>query len=322
MNAGASLSRLLEALHLDPPVYAWLGECHRVVPRPGEEEGAFERALAQRLYADWYTAGAVAPSTVAGEDVEAARPYRPDDLSAANCGSGSRQRGWRATVRRNGRVLVERDGLRLWADEEHVLGAGGEPDLLEIVVPKESFGPPAGFYTAFGDAGIGGAAHEPVDRFYWNIRGEGRTALLVAVTRTLNDGRLPFRFKVVNEAAARCDAGVLYTPTSMRVRMSEPLGTILAAVSDELRPSVPCLAKRLAPGLGFAESPPGDESFGTHRCAILAKSLIAADAAGAVTTRDRLAFVEERLAQGGISLDAPYLNPGSDPAADPARVAA
>ena len=67
----------------------------------------------------------------------------------------------------------------------------------------------------------------------------------------------------------------------------------------------------LAPGLAFAEDPGGGESFGAHRCLLLAEAAVTAAERGLGAPEDRLEVVRERFAEAGTTLDAPYL--GSSP---------
>ncbi|MDB4895709.1 MAG: hypothetical protein JWN15_1971 [Firmicutes bacterium] len=73
----------------------------------------------------------------------------------------------------------------------------------------------------------------------------------------------------------------------------------------------PAFTKVLANGLGLAEDPGGNTSFGMHRCELLAALLCHSAAVGLKTTDEKLAFIDEAFGSAGYSLDTPYLNPGS-----------
>jgi type 2 lantibiotic biosynthesis protein LanM len=136
-----------------------------------------------------------------------------------------------------------------------------------------------------------------------------------SLTTNLNDAGLVFRFKVSNHPVAfiRCDAGVLY----VRKRDYEAVSHALTRVYEEighsnLKQRVPAFTKRLAPGLGLAEDPPkGLDSFGLHRCRLLANALFQAHREGKKSIPDRLRVVEKHFEQNGISLETPFLNPAS-----------
>jgi hypothetical protein len=61
----------------------------------------------------------------------------------------------------------------------------------------------------------------------------------------------------------------------------------------------------------LAEDPGNMESFGTNRCRILAEAIWLAFTQGAQTERERLRVVRNQFEQYGLSLDQPWLNPGS-----------
>jgi hypothetical protein len=82
-------------------------------------------------------------------------------------------------------------------------------------------------------------------------------------------------------------------------------------VAPDLRPLTPALTKTLAPGLGLAEDPGGQESFGTHRCLALAEGMVRAYERSASTPEARLEAVAESFDDAGLRLEAPFLNPGS-----------
>ena len=62
----------------------------------------------------------------------------------------------------------------------------------------------------------------------------------------------------------------------------------------------------------MAEDPGGQlTSFGMSRAQLLAEAIVLAATRGVSEPAERLGAIEDRFAQAGISLDAPYLNPGS-----------
>ena len=305
--------------------YSWLGQLFvRDADLEGDETDALRRSIEGRLYSDLYLAGGVAAPRPVPAPHTGPWPSRvARELSAANTGTGSPEAGWVVVGRDGTTLVVERDGLRVWAERERVRGetpAPGVGDRVALVSPKEAFGRPGGFYAVYGDAGRGPAAEEgPVDRFYWNVRPGGRPVLVHGLTSTLNRADVPFRLKVLSDPrVARCDAGVLYTPGTRRADVVERLAGVLTAVAAHMRPATPIFTRPLAPGLGFAEHPPGAESFGTHRCDLLARGMIRGHLEGAAGADERLRMVEAAFDDAGIRLDHPHLNPTSDPAHDPA----
>jgi len=99
------------------------------------------------------------------------------------------------------------------------------------------------------------------------------------------------------------------TPTAPR--SSDIVAATYPAIARHLKPAIPALTKRLADGLGLAEDPgPGGDSFGMHRCRLLADAVVRAHEHSGPGGA-RLSDVETRFAEEGLSLDRPYLNPRS-----------
>ena len=63
-----------------------------------------------------------------------------------------------------------------------------------------------------------------------------------------------------------------------------------------LRPRIPAFTLALAPGVGLAESPATGESFGEHRCGLLADGIVGADERGVPPGEARVEAVIESLA--------------------------
>lgn len=326
--AGAYRSQLLAAIDAllirSLTSYAWLGQIFEAGPREIAADGRSGDAwlrdrLHPRLYADFYLPGAPAPASGPNR-------WRPDGgndalaqrFSAANTGRGEVQADWRLSGRDGNRIRVSRDGLDMWIEEAEEQGLGSAPaGLVSVLVPKDRLGTGESFYTMFGDRGRGVDA-EQVDRFYWHLRPSDAEELVAATSGTLNGDGLPFRMKIARDGHGflRCDTAVLYTPRRLRERIVPAVGVIHRRVAGRLRARVPTLTRPLAPGLGFAEDPGGGESFGSHRCRILADSLVAAWRAGQGSADGRLRHVLGGFAREGLDPDRPYLCAGSkDPPA-------
>ncbi|MGB7752744.1 MAG: lanthionine synthetase LanC family protein, partial [Candidatus Acidiferrales bacterium] len=196
-------------------------------------------------------------------------------------------------------------------------GNGELPDpaaRVRLRFAKELLGLSPGFYMAVSDVEMPDFHGADVVRFYWHLRPEAAVPLMQALTRELNCACLPFRFKVVNDrdAFSRCDAAVLYVPKSRYAPVAQILERIYPKISERLNERVPAFTKRLAPGLGFAEDPgTKHDSFGTHRCYLLAEGMFRAWQEGRKSLPDRLKIVEAHFAENEISLETPHLNPGS-----------
>jgi lantibiotic modifying enzyme len=82
-------------------------------------------------------------------------------------------------------------------------------------------------------------------------------------------------------------------------------------VAREANDAVPAFTKRIARGVAIAEDPAPGASFGAERCLLVAEGLVEAYERGERDVTGRLRCVAEMFTEAAISLDAPYLNPGS-----------
>jgi Lanthionine synthetase C-like protein/HopA1 effector protein family len=314
---------------LSPSKYSWFGK-----PSP-RLTAHFERALSQKaiqswllltlqgqLYSDFYCQGTATPS------VKEANAFTHqnvgefiDELSGSNCGAGYLAEGWQVTSLPNNELIARRNGRGFRVQKTDCHTVNGElldpAARVSLRFPKELLGISPGFYMAVSDVEMPDF-HGPdvvdVVRFYWNLRAEGAVPLMQELTRELNCARLPFRFKVVNDRGAfsRCDAAVLYVPKSDYAPVAQIVERIYPKISERLNERAPAFTKRLAPGLGFAEDPgTKHDSFGTHRCRLLAEGMFRAWQQGRESLPDRLRIVEAHFAKNAISLETPFLNPGS-----------
>ena len=280
---------------------------------PETERSFLRHQLQQTLYGQFYTKGAPVPYSDQAE-------YARDDqsfvaaLAAANQGKGSVEPGWTARGIRDGRVAVERQGLTLEVAPEACVPPISEPLAsavqISLRVPSARPNLSPGYFLVVGDAPM--PQGEGLIRLYWHLTPEGAATWLQSATAALNDRNLPFHLKVPHapQLFTRCDAGVLYLPQSAFVAAMPELRDIYAHVEAELRSEVPAFTKSLAPGLGLAESPVG-ESFGLHRCRLIADGLVRSRAEGRTDAAGRLDCVLTCWADEGLNVERPYLNPGS-----------
>jgi hypothetical protein len=306
--------------------FSWFGVRSEALPEnaarmmdPATARAYLVYSLQARLYDGFYCAGR-ARAQVETPGIEPLPGHSPfvHALSAANAGRGARDPGWTVVGQETGTLVVERGGLKLWAAPHDVYatnGAGLAPGaVVSVLMPKELLRLSPGFYMALGEAEFPVDGSQPMVRFYWNVRSEGAPTLLSALTRSLNGEGIGFRLKVVSDPArySRCDAGVLYTLRDDYKRLRPAVADAYRAVAPSLKPATPALAKRLAPGLALAEDPGLQAvSFGMSRCQILADAVVRAAEAGVVDPEVRMEIVRARFAEDGITLERPYLNPGS-----------
>jgi hypothetical protein len=274
-------------------------------PRRGEDD------LATELYQRWF-----APPT--GEPVPALHPQgRLAHYRAADAASGRFEAGW--TV-----AEVDADAASPW----QIPAARGNElrwvDPGDFLYPGATgLRPPAGAaieVTARRDVEFDGwwstlsAAWEPsgtVLRLYWSVRPAHVGGLIETLTTNLDFGA-PWALKapLLAERLRHPDAVVLYVATSAWEHLQPAIAKSLRRSAPGLRDELPALTLMVAPGVGLAEDP-GDESFGTQRCRVIAEGLSHALGRGADTPGELCRAAEAALARHGISIAAPYLHRGS-----------
>jgi hypothetical protein len=309
-----------------PGAFLWFGRRVSTLPpglrAQGDESLAHEllvQGLQQCLHAEFYRCGAPRPQTRG--------PVTPADhggefartLSQANCGRGSWQAGWQVAALDGDLITVVRpDGLRLLAtaDECRIDGAVSADTHAHVRVPKELLGFSPGYYRALGDTPSPVGPADDLVLLCWNIAAAGAVTLVARVTYALNGAQLPFSLELPDNPAryGRRDTAVLLfarTDFAPAIKLLRPL---LRALGPHLADGAPAFTKPLARGLALAEEPGNGQSFGEHRCQLLAEAVVTASEHGLRTIEQRLAVVRERFRSAGVSLDAPYLKPGSNDA--------
>jgi hypothetical protein len=305
--------------------YSWFGQPSAGLPpevaaglAPTAARDYLRFQLQYHLYAHFYCRGGAVPDD--GESLSPTgigRSAFVEALSQANSSTGYWENGWRLIEHQPAAVLASKDGLRLQArpdsyrtTTDRVLEPGAP---LRLRFPKEFMGLSPGFYVASADEPLAADASIALIRFYWHLTPAAAFDFVRLLTELGNRRHLPFRLKVVNDPRrfTRCDAGVLYVARDRYDEVAEVVAGVYQRLRSGLRSPTPALTKALAPGLGFAEDPGGSESFGLHRCRLLADGLIRGYEEGRNGINERLEAVAERFHEDGIELDAPFLNRGS-----------
>ncbi|HEX8179667.1 MAG TPA: T3SS effector HopA1 family protein [Pyrinomonadaceae bacterium] len=332
----ADLNLLVEAVEIHSPTqYSLLGELRdfsAAVPfvaapteAPPGATAADTAAPATPLFlpvleTDLYSRLYVRPTNaVAAQSDFLAQRDHMSALSAANNGVGTWEPGWRIVAKEaDGRVAVSKDQVTFWSQPAGVRTRTGRVrrgDFCRVWVGKEMRQLLPGFYFAFGN----GDQQEQRDtsdklvRFYWHLTADAAVEYMRLATAHFNRASIPFRTKVMADPAGyvRADAGVLYLekryfPVARRLILE-----IHQALEKQLRTDVPMFTKPLAAGLGLAEDPDNQMSFGQSRCQIAARSLWSCFLHGLTTHEQRLSALAEAFRAAGLDPAAPFLERGS-----------
>jgi hypothetical protein len=248
----------------------------------------------------------------------------PDLLQRLSQANGSRERwehGWQIDqVMASGQVMARRgNGLRaVWPGQFLSRDGPGSPPRpgmqISLFYLKESTSLQPGFYYLFGETPEedGGAGFTLV-RAYWNVDAAGAPSLVRLLSARLNRFHVPFRFKVsvVPSQFERTDVAVIYLTKRSFPIFSDLLTDIHPQLRGSLGEDVPFLAKPIAAGVGIAEDPGNGESFGQHRCRILAETVWNCFLKGNESLSARLSELRRLLAANGVDPHRLYLNAGS-----------
>ena len=308
-----------------PAGYAWLGHPCRPLPKLVRDalSGVEYRrhvvaSLREELYSSFYTTGGPVPSRWGRVQPVASDPRLAAALSDATAGSGSWEPGWTVDRHDGDGSIVATPRLRVRVSAAECRAEDGGPIRPAVAVsvrlPKELPALSPGFFMVLGAAEFEGVTSGATLRVYWHITAAGAPALVRALSSRLNAETVPFRLKVANHPARfdRCDAAVLYLLIEAFDEIRGMLADIATALTSSLRPKVPAFTRAFAPGVGLAESPTTGESFGEHRCGLLADGIVDAHEQGVAAGAARVDAVIESLAASGVKIDAPYLESSLD----------
>ncbi len=147
-------------------------------------------------------------------------------------------------------------------------------------------------------------------RFYFNIKNTGAAKLIQLLTRQLNKYKIPFSFKcLINPALfTRSDAAVLYVNKPYYHIAAQVLYNIYPMVQSEMNSQVPLFTKKLSDGLSIAEDPGNGDSFGMHRCRLLARGIYNSYSNNDTSAENIMQSIEQSFNANGISLNTSYMN--------------
>jgi hypothetical protein len=240
-------------------------------------------------------------------------------LSAANDGTGTWEPGWRVnSLGDDGRVCVSKDQVAFWVLPAGLRTTTGKirvGDFCRVRIAKEMRQLMPGFYFAFGNGSQQDTrdTSDPLIRFYWHLTADAAVPYMSLATTLFNQAGLPFRTKVLSDPThyVRADAGVLY----LERRYFGPARNIIREIHERtmsgLRQEVPMFTKALAEGLGLAEDPNNQMSFGQSRCKIAARTLCSCFVRGVSDPEERLSLLMKAFEEEGLDPASPYLDKNS-----------
>jgi hypothetical protein len=328
-DVAAQLSKILDATQIKSPREFSIGQTTLTVPLDEDSDqakmaGAKNRLiplLQRTIYHSCFAREFI--GTPWKDDVPPALALEDDLTSRLSEANHTRDRwdpGWRVyRIGIDGEVQVKKgDRHRSAVPGEFAFFAGPGiraelHDVVSLQIVRESLVLQSGFYFAFSDFIPDQFDEFSTVRFYFHSSPEGAPLLLDALSRDLNRLQIPFRFKCQCDPRIydRKDAIVLYVPARYFFVTAAVIVELPDAVTACFQHGVPLFCKRLGRGIGLAEDPGQLSSFGLHRCGLLAEALWMAWQSDRHSAADRMEAIDQHFRSEGLSLDAPYLNPGS-----------
>ncbi len=308
----AELARILDALSILGPGAFRLGD-GPVVQAPPE---AMAAALSGVFYTHCYAHRFPGPQSVPSPRPD---PENSARLDAAIRGAERWDGGWRIyAAHPDGSLgIIKGQVQRIAAPGQYLAlnGLGTPPRMGEMVaiwMPRSSGAIQAAFHFAFGETPGDQWDDHALTRFYFNVGAEAAPALLEWVTGAMNAFQVPFRMKALVDPAlyGRSDAAVLYVARRHAVLAARLLSPEAPRAAVALADPVPLFTCRYAPGIGIAEEPGTGESFGMHRCRLMAEAVLHAWHRGATDGAARIEAVAAHFAGQGLDLDRPWLSAG------------
>ncbi len=247
-----------------------------------------------------------------------------EQLHNSNRGAGYFDPGWRVLRHEeDGTLAVMKDNLTLHIERERHLRlehqSAGVDDKVSIRLPRNRV--QSGFYMAVSNVSShdrGNSNPSEYVRIYFNLTPEGAIALMDVVTTQLNNLAIPFKFKALYNPSDydRFDSAVLYSDKQDYEAIRQVLQESYLDHRSYFQPEVPLFTKFLAPGLALAEEPDHKfstkESFGTHRCQLVANGLLEAWESGDESLESRITSILQKFSHLGIDVNRPYLNANSE----------
>jgi len=328
------LSQIFAAIHIESPhELTFGGRTFAVSPHGGQGgNGTAPAPLVERLTGVLYryvysrVFRPPLPATETKEDFTA-DPELTGALSAANASRDRWEHGWVISqVHGSGQIEAQRgfgnaagNGAprSLWPGQYLSKdGPGARPRpgaLISIFYPRESISLQHGFYYCFGETPEDESFALGLVRIYWHLGLAGAPALIGTLSARLNYFQIPFRLKcsVMPGQYDRTDVAVIYLAKRLFPFVADLLREVYPAVRPFLGPEVPFLTWCLAPGVGVAEDPATGESFGQHRCRLLAEACWSCFLRGEQQTPARLEELRRLLGAHGADPERPHLNAGS-----------
>jgi hypothetical protein len=215
----------------------------------------------------------------------------------------------------NGNLIAQKDDFKILVKPgQYILLENVEPRLNQQILihkPHEIYESENDFYFVYGTT-LDDDFYEAKLRIYFNLSPNGMPLLVESVTTLLNQKNIPFTFKCLFETQkfGRSDSCVLYFDKRYFNDFKGIWQEIYLKIEQFLNPNIPLFTKRIQLGVGLAENPKSNKSFGKERCTLIAQGIFESFNQP-ISTGDKCQFVVQYIASQGYDIDNFYLNPKS-----------
>jgi Lanthionine synthetase C-like protein/HopA1 effector protein family len=260
------------------------------------------------LYQQFYCHGRVLPLSSPAPPRTRLTGLALDRLADAQRECFRWERGWQLLSADAGNADAKLDGLR--ALVHPAAWRHGQEKQIEVRLLSGSFTLSPGFYLITGDEP---SKQTDVVRIYWNVTAGAAGKIISAAEESLGRRHIPYRLKVLTDLTrpGRADRCVLYLQRQDFASVRHWMARLYRSVAESAAPAVPVYTLQIADGLSVAEQPPGQGSFGQHRCGLLAEGIMLGAERKERSDKGRLATVSEHFSDSGYPLECAHLNPGS-----------
>jgi hypothetical protein len=239
-------------------------------------------------------------------------------LHESNSGVGFGDPDWVVTGQDDdGLVAVQKQELTLYLIPDQHLDPVEQSTAIGTTVtvkmPRNRL--QNGYYIAVGNTGLMEPEKTQVNIFF-NLVAEGAAPVMQRLTTHLNTLQVPFTFKLPYDPVDydRQDTATLCFPKSQYPLVWQALNAVYQQERSHFRAAIPFCTRLLAPGIALAEEPDSkfsaQETFGTHRCQLIANGLL--EAQGEVAIEFRLVAILNQFYEAALELEYAHLNAGSE----------
>ena len=217
--------------------------------------------------------------------------------------------GWSEVDNGANGIRVTRGGVVVLARPEDVRRHDG---ALQVRFPADRPLASPGFFLTVGRHGPGTRSGAVV-RAYLHLLPTGALDAFADLVGCLDERRVPFSAKVIDhlDAFDRPDCAVVYGGRDDAATLVSAALEVRHRHARHIGGSVPAFTLPVAPGVAVADEPHAGprQSFGRHRCALVAAGLLRATDPS--TEAGRLTGIHDELRGADLDLGRLHLNPGS-----------